>query len=261
MSSFSLYPPKMEEAQFFLLLPSNASLNLYSDNTLTSYKVQLPEPIILEGEYEVGLQSIIWPRTFNNITESSKRLYYQTPSGLADVVLLSKGYYESMTSLIDHINKQLKEDVADNIHMKFEPQSEKVFVTVKNGYQLLLSNDLSQILGFGNEMKTISQSQYSPFVSDLSGGMQCLYVYSDIVSFQIVGDTKARLLKVLPVEGKHGDTIYRSFDVPTYYPVGTKEFQDIKIDIRDGSGRKIQFQRGRVVVNLHFRKRQLSYLV
>ena len=261
MSSFSLYPPKMEEAQFFLLLPSNASLNLYSDNTLTSYIVQLPEPIILEGEYEVGLQSIIWPRTFNNITESSKRLYYQTPSGLADVVLLSKGYYESMTSLIDHINKQLKEDVAENIHTKFEPQSEKVFVTVKNGYQLLLSNDLSQILGFGNEMKTISQSQYSPFVSDLSGGMQCLYVYSDIVSFQIVGDTKARLLKVLPVEGKHGDAIYRSFDVPTYYPVGTKEFQDIKIDIRDGSGRKIQFQRGRVVVNLHFRKRQLSYLV
>lgn len=251
----------MEEAQFFLLLPSNASLNLYSDNTLTSYTVHLPEPIILEGDYEVGLQSIIWPKTFNNITENSGRLYYQTPSGSSDAVIISRGYYESMTRLLNQINKQLRENVGDNIHMKFEPQSEKVFVTLKKGYQLILSNDLSQILGFGNERKLVSQSQYSPFVSDLSGGMQCLYVYSDIVSFQIVGDTKARLLKVLPVEGKHGDTIYRSFDVPTYYPVGTKEFQDINIDIRDGSGRKIQFQRGRVVVNLHFRKRQLSYLV
>lgn len=56
----------------------------------------------------------------------------------------------------------------------------------------------------------------------------------------------------------YGDTIFKTFDVPTFYPVGTQQFQDIKIDIRDGSGEKIQFERGRVVVNLHFRRQ--SYL-
>jgi len=76
-----------------------------------------------------------------------------------------------------------------------------------------------------------------------------------------VGDIKAKLLKVLPVEGNYGDTIFKTFDVPTYYPIGTKEFQDIKIDIRDDSGRKIQFNSGRVTVNLHFRQRQLPYIV
>jgi len=251
----------MTEPQFFVLLPSNASLGLYNNNTLTSYTVHLPETILLEGEYEVGLQSIIWPRTFYNITKSSERLYWHQPSGLSDVVLLSIGNYETITSLIDHINDKLKEAVRDNIQLRFNPISEKVYVTVKNGYKTLLPNNLSQILGFGGKEIMITESQYSPFVADLSGGIQCLYIYADIAGYQIVGDTKARLLKVIPIEGKYGDTVYKSFDVPTYNPVGTKEFQDIKIDIRDGSGRKIQFERGRVVVNLHFRQRQLSYLV
>lgn len=246
------------EPHFFLLLPSNASLEIYSDNTLTSFTVHLPEPIVLEGDYEVGLQSIIWPRTINTISESSKRLFYTLSSGRSDAVVISEGKYDTMSSLIDHMNTQLKSAVSDNIQIKFNPISEKVFVTVKNGHQLIVENKLSHILGFGGERKVSANSQESPFVTDLSGGLECLYIYSNIVSYQIVDDTKARLLKVIPIEGKHGEMVYRSFDVPTYYPIGTKDFQDVSIDLRTSAGNKIPFSHGRIVVNLHFRRK--SYL-
>jgi hypothetical protein len=251
----------MTDSTQYIALPSNASLDLYKDNTLTSYTVHLPEPIVLEGEHEIALASIIWPRTFYNITETSKNLYYQYASGLSDDVELTVGLYDTIKDLIDHINEKLRNNIKDNIQIRFEPISEKVFVSVKGGYKLLLENTLSHILGFGGKTTVIHKSQFSPFVTDLSGGIQCLYIYCDIAGYQIVGDTKAQLLKVLPVEGKYGDTIYRTFDVPTYHPIATKEFQDIKIDLRDDSGQKIHFNSGRVVVNLHIRQRQLSYVV
>ena len=252
----------MSDPQFYVLLPSNASLDIYEDNTLTSYKVHLPEPLVLEGDYEVGLQSIIWPRTFYNITRTSQRLYYHSPTDEIDVILINEGYYGTMKELISEINAKTKKAVGENIKLTYDATSEKIRVYVKNGYKLLLVKGvLSQILGFAGKETMIPKTQLSPFTCDLSGGIRCLYLYCDITDYQIVGDTKAKLMKVLPVEGKYGDTIYKTFDVPTYYPIGIKQFQDIKIDIRDDSGQKVQFNSGRVVVNLHIRQRQLPYIV
>lgn len=174
----------MTETQFYVFLPSNASLDLYRDNTLSSYTVHLPEPIVLEGEYEVGLQCIIWPRTFYNITKTSWYLYYEhTSTQQADTILLSEGHYDTIKDLIDHINEWLRKTVSDNIQLTYNPTSEKVSVSVKNEYRLLLRGKLSQILGFGGERKVISKSQISPFVTDLDGGMQCLYIYADISGY------------------------------------------------------------------------------
>ena len=249
----------MDEQQFFTLLPSNASLDLYKENTLTSYAVHLSEMIKLDDSFEVGLQSVIWPRSFYNIRRDCTNIDFITNTGAIDTVRIRAGFYHTMTELIQAINESLKSRIESNIQLMYDKISEKVYVRLKNGYKLVLEEGLAIILGFGTK-QIISESNYSPFVSDLNGGVQCLYIYTDILSYQITGDTKTQLLKVVPVEGKYGETIYRMFDRPNYLPVGVKEFQDIKIDIRDGSGRKIQFEKGRVVINLHFRKRQLSFL-
>ena len=164
-----------------------------------------------------------------------------------------------MDDLIAHINEELNKAAGKNIQLIYNPISEKLKVSVKGGCTFSLPRGvLSHILGFGGEETNITKSQWSPFATDLSGGIRCLYIYCDIAGYQIVGDTKARLLKIIPVEGKYGDTIFRTFDIPTYHPIGTQEFQDIKIDITDDSGRKIHFNYGRVVVNLHIRRRQYS---
>ena len=250
----------MDEQQFYILLPSNSSMDLYKDNTLTSFTVHLPETIRLDNSYEVGLQSIVWPRSFYTIRNDSTNIDYISSDGHVDTVRIRSGFYHTMTDLVQSINSSLRTKVGANIQLLYDNISEKVYVSVKNGYTFTLAGDLSIILGFGGNNVVISKSQYSPFVSDLNGGMQCLYVYVDILNYQITGNTKTQLIKVLPVEGKHGQTIYRSFDSPTYLPIGVKEFEDIRVDIRDGSGRKVQFESGRVIINLHFRKKQLSLL-
>ena len=52
---------------FYLTLPSNASMKMYPDNTLAHYITDLPRRIDLTGEWEYGLAEIQYPHTWYNI--------------------------------------------------------------------------------------------------------------------------------------------------------------------------------------------------
>jgi len=54
----------MGTRQFYMTLPSNSSLNILPNNTLTEYKVKLPEHVNLIGTWDVGLASITFPHTW-----------------------------------------------------------------------------------------------------------------------------------------------------------------------------------------------------
>ena len=76
---------------------------------------------------------------------------------------------------------------------------------------------------------------------------------------RVVGHSVVPLLRIVPIEGKHGDVVSKSFDNVQYIPVLHKEFTTIEIDIRDDAGRRVPFERGRVTVTLHFRRRKPSF--
>ena len=50
--------------------------------------------------------------------------------------------------------------------------------------------------------------------------------------------------------------ITRVFDPIQYCPLLQRRFQTVEIDIRDDTGSIVPFERGRVVVTLHCRKRK-----
>jgi hypothetical protein len=50
--------------------------------------------------------------------------------------------------------------------------------------------------------------------------------------------------------------ITRVFDPIQYCPLLQRRFQTVEIDIRDDTGSIVPFERGRVVVTLHSRKRK-----
>ena len=77
-----------------------------------------------------------------------------------------------------------------------------------------------------------------------------LMIYSDLVEYSIVGDTKAPLLRCFPFISKlkGGDIIttaqymnYQTFSNLQFRPLLKISFQSIHIDLRDTSGKKIPF--------------------
>ena len=82
-----------------------------------------------------------------------------------------------------------------------------------------------------------------------------IYLYRDLVESQIVGDVNGKLLKTVPVEGTFGDTITKTFINTQYVPIQTKSFENVEILLRTDTGKPVPFERGNVVVTLHFRQR------
>ena len=66
----------MEVAQFYLHLPSNSSLDKFPNNTLTEYRVCLPQTVSLTGDWEVALTEIHYPHSWNNVQENFENRFY-----------------------------------------------------------------------------------------------------------------------------------------------------------------------------------------
>ena len=81
-------------------------------------------------------------------------------------------------------------------------------------------------------------------------------MYCPLVEPRMVGDAQVPLLRIVPLEGRDEEMITRVFDLIQYCPLLQRRFQIVEIDIRDDTGSIVPFERGRVVVTLHCRKRK-----
>ena len=245
----------MSGTHFYLTLPSNASSDIFPDNKTTSYRVKLPQAINLSGEWEVGLYSINYPRTWYTLGNNfDTHIYTSDRSGLFSATIIYYGFYETMPDLVKSVNKTLAKDVSDNIKLTFNVRTEKVTVHLKNKHQLVVTNKMSIVLRFGGKETKIVKTTRSLYAADLHGFM-AIYVYCDIVQPQIVGNTSAKLLRSIPVQGKLGDVITKTFTNIQYVPVQTKSFEDVETVLRNDTGDPVPFERGKVIATLNFRER------
>ncbi|GFW43126.1 putative uncharacterized transposon-derived protein F54H12.3 [Trichonephila clavipes] len=117
-------------------------------------------------------------------------------------------------------------------------------------------NGFSKLLGF--EPGEIKGKVESSYIADPNASFPLIYVYSDLVEPQIVGDVQAPLLKIVKVEGKDGEVVNAHYTRPHYVPVIRRHFQTVEMVLRLHSGELVPFERGRVIAVLHFRMRQIE---
>ncbi|GFW73973.1 uncharacterized transposon-derived protein F54H12.3 [Trichonephila clavipes] len=92
----------------------------------------------------------------------------------------------------------------------------------------------------------IKGNMKSEFVADTWSNFSVFYVYSDLISLQIVGDTQAPLLRIVRTKGKDGETISQYYDRPQYLPLVRHSFQTVQSELRLNSGDFVPFERGQI---------------
>ncbi|GBM67938.1 hypothetical protein AVEN_4986-1 [Araneus ventricosus] len=113
---------------------------------------------------------------------------------------------------------------------------------------------LKDLLGFSQQ--TFDHGDYkSEYVLELRAGITEVYVYCDIVSPSLVGDSLASILKIIPVANEHSEQIVKNFSVPLYFRVKKQFFDVIEIEMRTSSGTPIKFIAGKTNLVLSFRKK------
>lgn len=241
-------------------------MSFFPDNTVAEFTTKLPEPINLDGEYEVALVELIFPHSFYNVhafdgffveahMDGANLSKYREPSGYFDT---EEDFLEHLTMNTNnkfHSNPELTET---NITFGLNQRTRRVVLTVDGPawVYLTLSQELRELFGLTDWYYFRSGSVYNGTkVLDINGGNRLMYIYCDIASYSAVGNTKSPLLRVCDVSGKPGGMNRITFSRPFYTPIARRQFDTIVINIRNELGEAMPFEFGKSVVTLHVRRR------
>lgn len=242
-----------EDDGFYVTLPSNTGLNVFKNNTISSYRVNLPRHINLEGPWQVALTEISYPHTWHNVPEESA--YFEWMDKEEKKIVrqrLTAGYYKNVNHLIGEIEYLLRE-IKSDIYFHPDMLVNKLFFEAGGKYQLCFHAPIAFILGVNPGEWITFDKLSSPHPMDMNAGLYLFYCYSDVVEQQVVGDVYAPLLRTIKIDGKFGDVIMQTFNPPHYIPVARSHIENIAIELRSDQNIPINFTYGKVVVKLHFR--------
>ena len=124
---------------FRIELVSNASGELFPDNTLSSFTNFLPEQLNLEGQWEVAISEISYPSIYQNITENTTegkfKFFDEKLSKSMSTYSIEPGLYTSITDIVEPMNTLIQERNNHNetcITAKVSRRTHKVVVMLAN---------------------------------------------------------------------------------------------------------------------------------
>jgi len=267
---------------FYVTVPSNTVVTKKKSH----FRVHLPTELDLEGAWDVALVDVVYPYSWNNVPHPSDTLtgYSLITSDVEPFkVSIPMGNYQTVTDLLAGITaahalqihlwekfrleekqSELKKTVilrraAPTILFDFDPTVKRVTIDFINPRvdKITMTPHLAYMLGFKNcEIKSTEEKVMADYPPDLRGGIDALFIYLDIIENQIVGNTMAPLLQIVPVEGHYGDLIQKTFYSPHYLNVLSKKVSAIEVNIKNDINKHIDFNFGKIILKLHFQRRK-----
>lgn len=256
----------MNEHSFYVTLLSNSSAQYFPNNSTANFFTKLPKTVKLEGEWVVGLVEFHFPCTMLNVREHENVVYIKKNRFMAqDKSMVSVEYKSHIPATnydkIDHVLKALNENPLLNKDVVFRHDdiSKRVVVTNnnKNITSICTTTTLSLQLGFEPNTNFI-KTMYGKYPVNLHLGLPSqIFIYTDIIQPQVVGDVITPLLRIIPLDPTlyiYGAYRMNAFSPAHYVSVMRREFDVIEIDIRTSTGEKVPFQFGISSIKLHFKR-------
>ena len=128
------------ESEFYVMLPSNSSMEYFPDNKTSNFVTKLSKMLQLDREWEVGLAEIDYPHTWYNICEGKNSVEIYAPGNLYLVFKtveysIQPGYYEKVQDVIDALYKA---GLANFTDVVFSYDDTSKTVTVKCGRRIIV---------------------------------------------------------------------------------------------------------------------------
>lgn len=261
---------------------SNASMNIYEDNTLSKFTNKLNHPLILEGDWEVGIKEVFYPIQFKAIRRKVKIAIFAVPEQVFttefhyndsdEIRILLNGLNESIASICPKSwTAPYFEEHEESVTEKDKDKDTEKRIRIVGGsdgkykvYPQIYELNLVKTLGFDsntffNQLRNAVKNQlkyvHAKSRPEIGIKSHLLFIYTDIIREHFVGDATSRLLRVVPLsKGNFEKLGHVSFPQPIYYPVRSCKIETINIIMCDESGSQVKFKSGRTFISLHFRK-------
>ena len=233
---------------FTIELVSNASGDLFPDNTLISLTNFFLEQVNSEGQWKVAIAEISYQSMYQNITEGKFGFFDKRLSKSTSTYSIEPGLYTSITDIVEAMNTLIQERNNHNetcITGKVSRRTQKVVIMLANDSSGLAfcTTGLGHIFGnnVGNEFGVlmIGKRPHEPE-----------FAYDSVRIYSLMIYTKVPLLRCFPFISrlKGGDIITTGQDMNNqtlsnlqFRPLLKNSFHSIHIDLRNPYGGKMPF--------------------
>ncbi|KAK3926341.1 DNA-directed RNA polymerase subunit beta' [Frankliniella fusca] len=249
---------------FYMFLPSNASPKVYPDNTTCHFKTELAQRMELHGHWQAALIELHYPNTIAHIVQGDNDITLVSDSYI-DTVSARPGSFSSTKDFLIGIGDALKSfgnnnNVVDTQPFTLLPDQRIKFMPfdVDEKTKVHFSPRLALQLGLAHTGPYPANEEILGVKPvDISLGIPSqMFIYMDVLEEQIIGHTRAPLLRTVPVDTKaqYGSMTVVHFDHPIYFDLRTKSFDTLEIYIKDHAGRNVPFDFGTSTLLVHFKQ-------
>ena len=250
---------------FYHILPSNTSVEMFPNNSASSYRTPVNPPYQLDGEWEVAVTGITHSNCINPIANDEVMLTTTTPTTTVEkkkeektttTIILPTAYFQTPEQVCAYITRRIGHR---DIEFTYDAHTKRAHLQLKaDGLHLQLSTDLCDVLAFDRALFTKKGKYTASGELSLTRRIHYFYIYSNIGELVRVGDTEAPLLAVTAFNSKNqfGEDLHeRTFRHPYYVRVKQDTITLIEIAIYDGAGQLVPFHSdAKTTVRLHFRR-------
>ena len=190
---------------FTIELVSDEFAYFIPDNTHISLTNFLPEQLILEGQWDYAISKLSYPSIYDNVTEGTFLFFdHKKHSKSSEFYYMQLGLYPSITNFVEAMNTLIQErhnhrESCITVKGSRRTQKVEIYLKIKNVVLHFFSTNLGHIFGSNgrNEFGVMLRGKgpQKPEFAYHIVRIHSLMIYTDLIEYRILGDTKTLLLR------------------------------------------------------------------
>lgn len=227
---------------FYVTLPSDSSLDAFPLNSPSNFMTLLNKELKLDDGYQVALVEIALS-TFKVDLGHLVVNDLKIPIIVDDNIAWTEFLKQINLKIIENYHKNVYENDFESFKTLIENSNLPNFKIYNNF--VYLSNPGNYKVDFQGKIKNYLNTNILPINFQQLRLIDNLFVYSNILQDQLVGDSSSTLLRIVNL---NDDKI-----TPHYVPLKRTLIPTINIEIKDEFGKNIDFN-SKIIIKLHFKK-------
>ena len=166
-------------------------------------------------------------------------------------ISLAVGFYDTIPRILKEFNaKCIVTPRISRMSLVYNNITNRVIFSGAEGYSLTFKGRLAVMLGFNpgeavNIPATLNlkKQHTAPHPADIHAGRYNIFIYSDIVNYQLVGDSSVPLLQCINASDKPRRMPTLTYDKPHHTSLSKTVIDDIEISLKNNQNQYIPFAR------------------